>query len=130
VAVYDVDAKAENRLVASILSEAFRAELVALGHFQLVCREALDKILEELSVQLSDILDESQAAKVGRGVAARQIIVGFYGTVGRLSVIQVKRIDVQTQETVGVGSLKCETGKEEELLHGMAGLAAPVSTDS
>lgn len=129
VAVYDFDSKEEDLLLSSILSEALRAELAAQGRFELVSREALDRILEELSLQLSGALDESQAVKVGRGVAARQILVGHYGAVGSLSVIQVKRIDVETQKILGVGSLRCPAGREEELLAGMAGLAAGVSTD-
>lgn len=129
VAVYDVDAREEDRLVARILSEALRTELVAGGRFQLVSREALDKILEELALQLSGLLDEKQAARVGQGLAVEQIVVGFYGSVGSLSVLQLKRIEVETQKTVGVGSLQCPTGKEEQLLLGMPGLAAAIAAD-
>ena len=42
VAVYDMDAKEEDRLLARILSEALRLELVS--HFELVSREALAQL--------------------------------------------------------------------------------------
>lgn len=130
VAVYDLDTATKDELMSRILSEAFRFELVSLGRFQLVSRETLGKVLEEMALQQSGLIDEKKAVKVGHGLAAQQIIVGIFGTVGKMSVIQVKRIDVETQKTVGVGSLKCETGKEERLLDGMAGLAAAISVDS
>lgn len=130
VAVYDLDAAVKDELISRILSEAFRFELVSLKRFQLVSRETLGEVLEEMALQQSGLIDEKQAVKVGHGLAAQQIIVGVFGTVGKMSVIQVKRIDVETQKTVGIGSLKCETGKEERLLDGMAGLAAAISVDS
>lgn len=127
IAVYDMDAQEKDELISRILSESLRSELISQGRFQLVSREALDKIMEELSLQLSGLIDENQAVSVGLGLAAEQIVVGFYGTVGTRSVIQVKRIDVETQETVGTGSLSCETGREEELLDAMPDLAKDLS---
>jgi len=127
IAVYDLDTEEENKLISRILSESLRAELISLGGFQLVSRENLDKILEELSLQLSGIIDEDQAVKVGLGLAAKQIVIGLYGSIGTRSVIQVKRIDVETHETLGTGSLSCETGKEEELLDTMPDLASALS---
>jgi hypothetical protein len=42
---------------------------------------------------------------------------------GLISVLQAKRIDVETQATVSLGSLKCAVGREEEFLRHMPELA-------
>ena len=91
--------------------------------------QELSSSLEDYLEAISHIVDEKQAARVGQGLAARQIVVGLYGPVGSLSVLQLKRIDVETQQTLGVGSLQCPAGQEERLLRAMADLAAAVSKD-
>jgi hypothetical protein len=42
--------------------------------------------------------------------------MGNFGVLGNTSVLQAKRIDVETQGTLALASLKCEHGKEEEML--------------
>jgi hypothetical protein len=61
--------------------------------------------------------------KAGKGLAAHQIILGRFGTLGKMSILQVKRLDLETQGDLGFGSLKCNAGREEELLQQMEGLA-------
>jgi len=39
---------------------------------------------------------------------------------GNTLLLQVKRIDVETQATLSVGSVKCALGKEDELASGAA----------
>ena len=130
VAVYDIEAPESDRLVASILSEALRAELLNLGKFRLVDRANMEDVLAEMELQLSGVVDEKLAVKAGAGLAAQQIVVGQFGAVGKNSVLQAKRIDISTQRTLGVQSLRCETGSEEKLLDAMAALAAQLAKDS
>ena len=123
LAVYDLETIESLRVVGLILSEALREELNRLGHFALVNRENLVQVLKEIELQMSGLVDEKQAVKVAKGLAASQIVMGRYGALGKTGILQVKRIDVESQGTLAMGSLKCSQGKEDELLAQMAELA-------
>ncbi len=123
LAIYDLEAPEPFKTVALILSEALREELFRLGHFTLVNRENIIQVMNEMGLQQTGLVDEKQAVQAGKGMAARQIIMGKFGTLGNTSVLQAKRIDVETQGTLALSSIKCTLGKEEELLNGLAELA-------
>jgi hypothetical protein len=72
-------------------------------------------------------VDEKEAVKAGKGLAAQQIVLGRYGTLGKISVLQAKRLDVETQSGLGFGSLKCDIGREDELLQHMGELAKEIA---
>jgi len=46
---------------------------------------------------------------------------------GKTSVLQAKRLDVETQSDLGFGSLKCDIGREDELLQRMGELAKEIA---
>jgi len=116
LAIYDLEAPEPFKTVALILSEALREELFRLGRFTLVNRENIVQVMNEMGLQQSGLVDEKQAVRAGKGMAARQIILGNFGVLGNTSVLQAKRIDVETQGTLALASLKCGHGKEEEIL--------------
>jgi hypothetical protein len=123
LAVYDLSASEPFKVVALILSEALREEIFRMGGFSLVNRENMDQVLNEMGLQQTGLVEERQAVRAGKGLAAVQIVLGQFGVVGSMSVLQVKRIDVETQGTLGIGSLRCAKGREEELLAGLSDLA-------
>jgi hypothetical protein len=127
LAVYDLDTIEPYRVIALILSEALRQELFKLGLFHLVNRENIVKVLEEMGLQRTGLVDEKEAARAGRGLAAQQIVLGRYGVLGRNSIVQAKRVDVETQGTLGLGTLKCDVGREDELLEHMTELAREIA---
>jgi hypothetical protein len=127
LAVYDLEAAEQYKVVALILSEALREELLRLDHFQLVNRENIVKVLEEMALQQTGLVDEKEAVKAGKGLAVQQIVLGRYGTLGKVSILQAKRLDVETQGSLGIGSLKCDLGREDELLQHMAELARRIA---
>ncbi len=123
VAVYDLSASDPFKIAALILSEGLREELFRLGNFTLVNRENLATVLNEMGLQQTGLIDEKQAIQAGKGLAAGQIVLGQLGSLGNTLVLNVKRVDVETQTTVSLGSIKCSIGKEEELLAGLPALA-------
>ena len=127
LAVYDFNASEPLKIAALVLSEALREELFRLGHFTLVNRENMVQILNEMGTQQTGLVDEKQAVQAGKGLAAGQIILGQVGAFGNTLLLQVKRIDVETQATLSVGSVKCALGKEDELLVGLPELARKVA---
>ena len=129
LAVYDLDAVEQYRTVALILSEALREELLKLRFFHLVNRESIVEVLEDMALQQTGLVDEKEAVKAGKGLAVQQIVLGRYGTMGKLSILQAKRLEVETQSDLAIASLKCEAGREDELLHHMAELAKEISRE-
>ena len=127
LAVYDLDTIEPYRVVALILSEALRQELFKLGLFHLVNRENIVKVLEEMALQQTGLVDEKEAARAGRGLAAQQIVLGRFGILGKNSIVQAKRVDVETQGTLGLGTLRCDVGREDELLQHMTELAREIA---
>jgi hypothetical protein len=123
VAVYDFNASEPLRVPALILSEALRAELFRLGYFTLVNRENMIQVLNEMGVQQTGLVDEKKAVQAGKGLAAHQIILGQFGVLGKTLLLQVKRIDLETQTTLSFSSLKCPLGKEDEMLASLSQLA-------
>jgi len=119
LAIYDLTTSEPYKIVALILSEALREEVFHLGDFALVNRENIVQILNEIGLQQTGLVDESQAVRVGKGLAANQIMLGQYGVLGKTSILQAKRIDVATQGTLALESIKCTQGKEEEILAGL-----------
>jgi hypothetical protein len=123
VAVYDFNTSEPLRVAALILSEALRAELFRLGYFTLVNRENMVQVLNEMGVQQTGLVDEKKAVQAGKGLAAKQIILGQFGALGHTLLLQVKRIDLETQTTLSFGSLTCPLGKEDEMLASLSQLA-------
>ena len=123
LAVYDLDSAKHLKIVALILSEALREELLRLGNFILVNRENMNQVLQEIKLGQTGLIDEKQAIQAGKALAVRQIIVGRLASIGKSSLLQAKRIDTETHSTVAISSLKCKKGKEEVLLDRMKELA-------
>jgi hypothetical protein len=125
--VYDLESPENYRPAALILSEALREELFVLKKFVLVNREDLQKVLEEMALQQTGLIDEKQAIKTGKGLAANQVVTGRLGLLDKTYVLQAKRIDVETFATLGLTSMKFKQGQEDEVLSHMKDLAKKLS---
>ncbi|NWF57695.1 MAG: hypothetical protein HXY45_23180 [Syntrophaceae bacterium] len=123
IAVYDLSAPEPFKVAALILSEALREEIYRLGGFALVNRENIIQVLNEMGLQQTGLVDERQAVRAGKGLAAHQVVMGQFGVLGKTVVLQAKRIDVQSQANLALASIKCSQGMEEELLAGLPELA-------
>jgi hypothetical protein len=121
--VYDFDATEKLRIVGLILAEALREELYKLGGVVLINRENMVQVMEERKLQQSGLVNEKQAIKLGEWMAASEAVTGNIAIIGSTSVLQAKRIDIKTMGTISLGSLKCKTGAEDELLNSMPELA-------
>ncbi len=115
--VYDFDTTDQYRTVALILAEALREEVFKLKQFILVNREDLQKVLEEMALQQTGLLDEKEAIRTGKGLAASQVVTGRLGQLGKTFVMQAKRVDVETFGTLGIASTKFTEGQEDEVLN-------------
>jgi hypothetical protein len=116
IIVYDLDVSDQYRPVALILAEALREEVFKLKQFVLVNREDLQKVLSEIALQQTGLIDENDAVKTGKGLAANQVVTGRLGQLGKTFLMQAKRVDVETFGTLGIASAKFTEGQEDEVL--------------
>jgi len=124
IAVYDLDSAENLKIAALILSDALREELFSSRRFILVNRENVSKMVQELMLGQTGLIDEKQAVKAGKALAANQIIVGRLASIGKSSILQAKRIDTETHGTLALASLKCKQSEEETLLDRMVELVS------
>lgn len=119
--VYDLAAASDSyRPVALIMSEALREEILKRGTYNLVNRENLQQLLDEMKFQQSGLVDNAQAVQLGKGAGAQEIVTGNLGAVGRTVVLQSKRTDIQTMLNLSLASLKSDAGQEDLLLARLA----------
>jgi len=121
--IYDIEAPEQYKTVALILTEVLREELFLLNRFILVNRENLLDVLREMALQQSGLIDEKQAIKAGKGLAANQVVTGSLGILGKTYLLNTKRIDVETFATLGIASTRFSKGEEEDALSRLPGLA-------
>ena len=119
IAVYDFDSSEQLKVVALILADALREELLRYGNITLVNREDIKRVIEELSLGQVGLVDAKQAIEAGKALAAEQMLVGRLSALGDQEVLQVKRIDSTTQRTLALGSIKCKLGDEQKFLDSM-----------
>jgi len=123
LAVFDLESSDQHKTIAHILTEALREELLAQKQFVLVNRENLLQVLQEQALQQSGLIDEKQAVKTGKGLAAKQVVTGGFGLLGKTYVLQIKMTDVETQTTLKLVSARFTEGHEEDMLGQMPELA-------
>jgi len=119
IAVYDFDSSEQLKVVALILADALREELLRYGNITLVNREDIKRVMEELSLGQVGLVDAKQAIEAGKALAAEQMLVGRLSALGDQEVLQVKLIDSTTQRTLALGSIKCKLGDEQKFLDSM-----------
>lgn len=117
VLVYDLDSNEQNRIVALILAEALREEVLTLKQFALVPPEDLQKVRESMVSQATESIDEKQAISMGKGIAADQVVTGRLGLEGDAFVVQAKRTEVETLTSPGRSSLTFRAGQEGEVMN-------------
>ncbi len=84
--------------------------LAADKAFTLVERENLQKVLAELEFQLSDLADESKAARLGKLLGAEVLVMGKLYRVQANYEIFLKLVRVETAEILSVIKVKIDGG--------------------
>lgn len=67
---------------------------------QVVERERLVRVLEELRLGSSAVADEEEMLRIGRMVGAREMVFGSYMVVGSTMRVDLRRVDVETGKVV------------------------------
>ncbi len=87
---------AKNTSLGSMIAEMFTTEVVNSNSFKIVEREQLNKILGELQIGQSGVLDTTDAQKLGKILGAGAIITGSVMKMGDSLRIDSRIIEVET----------------------------------
>ncbi len=82
--------------MGAIVAEWFTTALVKTGRFDVIERTLLKKILQEQKLEMTGLLDESTASKVGKLLGVKSIISGSVVMLPHTTEINARIIDVQT----------------------------------
>lgn len=91
-------------------------DIQSIGLFHIISREDLKKIIREQEFQYSGLVDEKNAVKIGKLVAATYILSGSFIVInGILLRIEAKVFSVEKGTQLGAASIKGETNNFFEL---------------
>jgi len=94
--------------------------LQAEGGMKVVEREILDKILEELKLSSTALVDQQTALKVGRVVSARLIGTGTISQMGSQTMLTLKLIETETTSVIAAFSESIDQSKMDAVMKKIA----------
>jgi uncharacterized protein YegL/TolB-like protein len=97
-----------------LLNEYALVSMAGVDRLKVIERRILDTILKEQELQLSGLMDTTQAIKVGRLTAAQWILTGTVIDMPESLVVFIRVIDVQSGEILSVSQVLL--AKEPEIL--------------
>lgn len=102
--------------VATMMGQEFADKLgVALqatGRFQLVERSRMDPVLKELGLSLNDLFDPTKAARLGKQLQAKGIVLGTITPQNDCYTINARVVDVETGVQVASTTVTCPHSTE------------------
>jgi len=97
------------------LVEKMITQLVNLRRFRVIERAALEKLLKEQQLQVSGVVDEATAVKVGKVAGADAIVLGSASVAGGNAKINARVVDTESGEAI-IARSEIVEGTEAEAL--------------
>ncbi|MGC9364845.1 MAG: PEGA domain-containing protein [Fidelibacterota bacterium] len=98
VAVLELDANGVSDSEARALSDRLRIEIFNAGVYEVMEREKMNRILDEMEFQLNDCTTDECAIEVGHLIGVKKIIAGSISKVGEYYTVSARLIDVETSK--------------------------------
>lgn len=116
VAIIDFDAKAGvKKEMSSLLTDLLRSEIYGSEAFELINREDMVAILDEVKFQQSGACESTTCVvQMGQALGAEKMIAGSVGKLGKNYVITLKLVDIATAKNDALFT-EYHKGAEEEL---------------
>lgn len=115
VAVLDFgDTQGSINVLGRFVAEELTTRLFLTRKFNVVERSLLNKALQELNFNLTDLVDASRARQLGKIVAAENIVTGSITDLGPSVSVNARVIDVETGQIIGVGRTQIAKDKSVE----------------
>lgn len=96
IAVMELDANGVTSVEAKALTDRLRIELFNAGIFQVMERDKMNRILDEMQFQMSGCTSDECVVEVGKIVGVKKIIAGSVSKVGEIYSVSIRLIDVET----------------------------------
>jgi len=98
VAVLELDPNGVSDSEARALSDRLRIEIFNAGVFEVMERDKMNRILDEMQFHLNDCTTDECAIEIGRLIGVRKIIAGSISKVGEYFTVSARLIDVETSK--------------------------------
>lgn len=98
VAVLELDPNGVSDSEAKALSDRLRIEIFNAGVFEVMERDKMNRILDEMQFHLNDCTTDECAIEIGRLIGVRKIIAGSISKVGEYFTVSARLIDVETSK--------------------------------
>ncbi|MBN2417598.1 hypothetical protein JXO52_17305 [bacterium] len=125
LAVMSFDSRGLEDDVALTTSYLLESKLGNSSAVELIERNQIDKVLEELKYQQTG-LTTSDAAAVGQQLNAEYILIGSINKLGNLLIITVKLVNVETSQIEGTREVQCANATIETISDMVAALAPTI----
>jgi len=120
IAILEFQASDVSPAFAQQVQDQLLEEYFNLGRFKIIERESLDRILKEQNLQLSGIVNEAEAKRVGRIVGVDFISFGTITKLNNVIRISGRTTSVETGEIVAVSSVEIPIDDELSSMLGVA----------
>lgn len=115
IAVLDFNNNSPNKnwnYMEKAIAEIFSAKLSNYPNFKVVERERIDRILKEITLSQSGLVDVHTAVKVGKILGATAMVMGSVTQLGETIVVSARLVDVETGQIFLGQMSSCENEKE------------------
>lgn len=126
LAVMTFDSRGLEDDVARTTSYLLESKLGNSSSVELIERNQIDNVLEELKYQQTG-LTTSDAAAVGQQLNAEYILIGSINKLGNLLIITAKLVNVETSRIEGTREVQCENATIETISDMVAALAPTIA---
>ena len=96
LAVMDFSPQSVSASDAVVISDMLRGEMVKTGAFNVIEKQNMDKIMAEQAFQQTGCTSEECAVKLGKLLNVRTILVGSFGKIMGVHVVNLRVVDVET----------------------------------
>lgn len=127
VAVLKLDANGVTDSEARALSDRLRIEIFNAGVYEVMEREKMNRILDEMEFQLNDCTTDECAIEVGRLIGVKKIIAGSISKVGEYYTVSARLIDVETSKIEATAIEDIEGTLGQVLTRAMPSVAQKIS---
>lgn len=98
VAVLELDPNGVSESEARALSDRLRIEIFNAGEYEVMERDKMNRILDEMQFHLNDCTSDECAIEIGRLIGVSKIIAGSISKVGEYFTVSARLIDVETSK--------------------------------
>ena len=118
IALFSLHTLTENVVgVKDEMEDKLTAYFLRSNLFLVLERKMIDKIIEELKLQVSDLMDVSTSIKIGRLIGAQYIIVGSISSFKNKLILSIRILDVETGKIMSISTGKDRFSKIGKLVN-------------